>query len=79
MATPKGPVKCFSVGQRSAEIGTGYIGPDGAVLGSRAFVLEQLEEYRLRTGRREWTALRPLPPVADWGDLVTLRGLRRHG
>jgi len=52
---------------------------DGAVLGSRAFVTEQLEEYRRKTGRRQRTAPRPLPPVAAWGDLMTLRGLRRRG
>jgi len=51
---------------------------DGAVLGTRAFVQEQLEEYRRKTGRRARTAPRPLPAVAVWGDLMTLRGLRRR-
>ncbi len=51
---------------------------DGAVLGSRAFVEEQLAAYRARTGLRERTVARLLPPVADWGELATLRGLRRQ-
>jgi putative transposase len=51
---------------------------DGAVLGSRAFVAMHLAAYGARTGRRQGTDVRPLPPIADWGDLATLRGLRRH-
>ena len=51
---------------------------DGAVLGSQAFVEEQLAAYRARTGRRERTRARLLPPITDWGGLATLRGLRRH-
>lgn len=51
---------------------------DGAVLGSRAFVAERLRAYRLRTNRRVRTEPRSLPNVADWGDLATLRGLRRQ-
>jgi hypothetical protein len=47
------------------------------VLGSQAFVEGQLAAYRARTGRRERTGVRPLPPVTDWGGLATLRGLRR--
>jgi putative transposase len=50
---------------------------DGAVLGSKAFVAEHLERYRRRTGLRERTQPRPLAPVTEWGDLTTLRGLRR--
>jgi putative transposase len=50
---------------------------DGAVLGSRAFVEKQLAVYRNRTGRRERTAPRPLPNCTDWGELATLRGVRR--
>jgi REP element-mobilizing transposase RayT len=51
---------------------------DGAVLGSQAFVATHLARYRQRTGRREQAAPRRLPPVTDWGDLATLRGLRRN-
>ena len=51
---------------------------DGAVLGSQAFVATHLARYRQRTGRRERAAPRQLPPVTDWGDLATLRGLRRN-
>jgi hypothetical protein len=51
---------------------------DGAVLGSEAFVMEQLAKYRERFGRRRTTPPRRLPDVADWSDapLATLRGLR---
>jgi hypothetical protein len=49
---------------------------DGAVLGGRAFVTEQLAAYRQRTGRRKQTEPQPVPALADWGDLVTMRGLR---
>lgn len=51
---------------------------DGAVLGSRAFVALHLAAYGARTGRRQGMDVRPLPPIADWGDLATLRGLRRR-
>ena len=51
---------------------------DGAVLGSRSFVQEHLAAYQKLTGRRSRTAPRDLPQVADWGDLATLRGLRRE-
>ena len=50
---------------------------DGAVLGTQAFVATHLAAYRLKTGRRKRTAPRPLPGVTDWGELATLRGLRR--
>ncbi len=50
---------------------------DGAVLGTQAFVQEHLGTYQKLTGRRNRTAPRPVPRVTDWGDLTTLRGLRR--
>jgi hypothetical protein len=50
---------------------------DGAVLGSRVFVEEQLVAYRLRTGRRERNGTRLLPSITDWGELAALRGVRR--
>ena len=51
---------------------------DGAVLGCRTFVEHHLRAYRTRQHRRERTAPRPLPAIADWAgeDLTTLRGLR---
>jgi putative transposase len=52
---------------------------DGAVLGSQAFVQTHLARYQKLTGLRSRTAPREVPPVADWGDLMTLRGLRRGG
>jgi putative transposase len=52
---------------------------DGAALGSREFVARQLEGYRRRTGRRRGSGPRPLPALADWGGLATLRGLRGTG
>jgi REP element-mobilizing transposase RayT len=51
---------------------------DGAVLGSLAFVALQLAAYRRRTGRHETASPHPLPPLADWGELATLHGLRRR-
>ncbi|MEO6006129.1 MAG: transposase [Opitutus sp.] len=51
---------------------------DGAVLGSQAFVAIHLARYRQRTGRREQTPPHLLPSCTDWGDLTTLRGLRRN-
>ena len=50
---------------------------DGAVLGSRAFVEKQLAVYCARTGRREQAVPHPLPKITDWGDIATLRGLRK--
>ena len=50
---------------------------DGAVLGSRAFVEKQLAVYRIRTGLRAQAAPHLLPRITDWGDIVTLRGLRK--
>ncbi len=51
---------------------------DGAVLGSRAFVAQELMRYRRRSGRRKRSQPRALPAFADWGDLTTLRGLRKQ-
>jgi len=51
---------------------------DGAVLGSQAFVQEQLGAYQKLTGRRTGSAPKPVPQVTDWGELSTLRGLRRQ-
>jgi len=51
---------------------------DGAALGTKAFVETHLAAYRIKTGRRERTAPRPLPAVTDWGELSTLRGLRKE-
>jgi REP element-mobilizing transposase RayT len=45
---------------------------DGAVLGSQAFVRMHLERYRKKT------APHLVPAWTDWGDLATLRGLRRN-
>ena len=50
---------------------------DGAVLGTKAFVAAQLAAYRRRTGLRSRTRPRPLPNVTDWGDVTTLRGVRK--
>jgi hypothetical protein len=52
---------------------------DGAVLGSKAFVALHLAAYRRRTGRRKSSSPHPLPPLTDWGEPATLRGLRRDG
>jgi len=45
---------------------------DGAVLGSKAFVAEQLAEYRKRTGRGQRTRVRELP---EHGGLAIMRNL----
>ncbi|HNW40812.1 MAG TPA: transposase, partial [Opitutaceae bacterium] len=50
---------------------------DGAVLGSQAFVQQQLAAYRTLHHRRARTAVRPMPALTDWGGLATLRGLRK--
>ena len=49
----------------------------GSVLGSEAFVSRHLANYRRVTGCRKKTPVRPLPQIADWGDVVTLRGARK--
>jgi putative transposase len=51
---------------------------DGAVLGERGFVQAQFAEHCLRTGRRRHSEPHPVPSFADWGELATLRGLRRQ-
>ena len=51
---------------------------DGAVLGGRSFVETQLAAYQARTGRRRRSGPRSVPGFADWGELTTLRGLRRN-
>jgi hypothetical protein len=51
---------------------------DGAVLGSQAFVRMQLERYSKKTARREAMLPHSVPAWTDWGDLATLRGLRRN-
>jgi len=51
---------------------------DGAVLGGQEFVQRHLSNYQKMTGMRSRTAPRPVPRVTDWGDLSTLRGLRRQ-
>ena len=52
---------------------------DGAVLGSKAFVALHLAAYRRRTGKRAQTPPQSMPTLTDWGELATLRGLRRDG
>ena len=51
---------------------------DGAVLGGKAFVETQRSILRRRSGRGERLASRPLPDLTDWGELTTLRQLRRR-
>lgn len=48
----------------------------GGILGSRAFVQEQLAAYERRTRLRPRTRPRPLPPWCEWGDLCTLHQVR---
>ena len=50
---------------------------NGVVLGSQAFVEEQLAAYRVRTGRRERDGTRLLPPITEWGDIAVFRGVRQ--
>jgi len=51
---------------------------EGVVLGGKAFVAKHLATYRRLSGHRKRTALRPLPPITDWGDLVAMRGPRKN-
>jgi len=51
---------------------------DGVVLGSKAYVTEQLALYRRKTGMRKRMTAQALPPITEWGDLVTMRGLRKN-
>jgi putative transposase len=48
---------------------------DGVVLGSRAFVQSHLAVTGLNQKPK---TPKPLPAIADWGDLTILRGLRRQ-
>ncbi len=49
---------------------------DGAMLGSKAFVQEQLTAYQARTGCRQNAQPYVLPAITDWGDLAISRKLR---
>ena len=51
---------------------------DGVVLGSKEFVAGQLARYRRQTGQRKQISMRELPPITDWGDMTTMRGLRKN-
>jgi REP element-mobilizing transposase RayT len=51
---------------------------DGAVLGSKAYVAEQLARYQQQTGRRKRIALRGMPPLTEWTDMVAMRGVRKN-
>jgi putative transposase len=51
---------------------------DGAVFGSKAFVEAHLARYRQKVGRCERTRPRSVPALEDWGELMTLRQLRRR-
>jgi REP element-mobilizing transposase RayT len=50
---------------------------DGGVLGGRSFVEAKMLQYQARTGLRQRIDPRPVPAFADWGELTTLRSLRR--
>ena len=50
---------------------------DGAVLGSKAFVADYLSRFGKASGQRPRTAPRLVPELKDWGELTTMRGLRR--
>ena len=52
----------------------------GVVLGSKIYVTKHLADYQRRTGRRRRNAdtVRAFPPVADWGDMVAMRGSRKN-
>jgi putative transposase len=51
---------------------------DGAVLGSRTFVEKQFTRSQGESQHFQKVRTHPLPACTDWGDLVTLRALRRH-
>lgn len=52
---------------------------DGAVLGSRAFVQQYIVGVTSKTNRQRPPAPpKDLPHLTDWGELTTLRGLRRQ-
>ena len=48
------------------------------MLGSKAFVAEQLAHYRRKTGMRKHMTAQALPPITDWGDMATMRGVRKN-
>jgi putative transposase len=50
---------------------------DGAILGSRAFVALQMINYRSRTATLDPRGPQPLPTFTEWGDLATMRRLKR--
>jgi len=45
----------------------------GAILGSHAFVLGQLNAYKARTGKREGSEVQAFPLITDWGELASLK------
>jgi putative transposase len=51
---------------------------DGAILGSRAFVQTHLAKLGSPAKGGQTVMPRPLPPWTEWGDLVTLRGVRQR-
>ena len=52
---------------------------DGAVLGSRGFVQQYIAAFASKTHRRKHAVSpKALPDLTDWGELTTLRGLRRQ-
>jgi REP element-mobilizing transposase RayT len=51
---------------------------DGAVLGSKAFVARHLALYQRKTGLRKRISPRALPPLTEWGDMTTMRGLSKN-
>ncbi|HEY4299584.1 MAG TPA: transposase [Candidatus Didemnitutus sp.] len=48
----------------------------GGILGTRAFVQEQIAAYEARTRKHPRIAPRSLPPCCEWGDLCTMRKVR---
>jgi len=48
------------------------------VLGSKAFVAVQLARYGQHSGHLQRPAPIAVPTVTDWGELTTLRRLRRN-
>jgi hypothetical protein len=53
------------------------IGPREKNATKASDVLMSFNEESARTGRREQTAPHPLSKITDWGDIATLRGLRK--
>ena len=51
---------------------------DGAVLGSREFVESQIRHFQGSNRRKRRREPNALPDVTDWGEITTLRGLRRQ-